>query len=75
MIYLYFDAEDKRLFLCDKGYLGGSGRLAIQCRWDNIETVTADHDRKQILAHKIGTGIVAEFPIGSTILTCQLPEN
>jgi hypothetical protein len=74
MVYLYFDQLAKVLYAYDEmSHVGKDDRHDI--KWDNIETVTADKDRGQICAHKMGTGIVAEFPIGRTMLTCQKPVN
>jgi hypothetical protein len=40
----------------------------------NVENVTNDTDRKQILVHgKMGEGIIAEFPSDVTMLMCRKP--
>lgn len=43
------------------------------CCWTEISAVTADKERGQIVAHSLTSGIIAEFPIGRTVLTCQKP--
>lgn len=48
---------------------------SCECYWEEIDSVTADKERGQICAHVLGKGIVAEFPIGRTILTCLKPTN
>lgn len=73
MIYLYFDRNANTLHLFTTGR-NLSSDYKGDAYWTEIETVTADADRGQILAHgRMGIGIVAEFPIHKTVLTCQKP--
>lgn len=72
MIYLYYDKVTKRLYLFDDpAHMRDVEHADIY--WDNIETVTADKERGQVVAHRFGDGIVYESPIGRTVLTCQQP--
>ena len=76
MIYLYFNQEEKRLYLFKKpdDMTSSWPEKTCACFWEDIESVTADKERGQICAHSLKKlGIVAEFPIGRTIPTCQQP--
>jgi len=73
MVYLYFNREEKILYAYDT--LTTMRDDLEQASWDNIETVTADHENGQIVAHEMGTGKVIEFPIGLTMLSCKAPIN
>lgn len=77
MIYLYFDKTSLTLYAYTHLHnLGKIEASAYSAKWTDIETVTQDAERNQILAHgKPGVGIVTEFPKGATVLTCQKPEN
>lgn len=73
MIYLYFDLENRKLYVSEKltRHLEGEENVLS---YDNIDSVSADKERGQICAHTIGKGIVVEFPIGRTSLSCQRPK-
>lgn len=74
MVYLYFDQKLKRLYLyTNPAYMWSS--FAYAAVWKDVENVAADKERGQICAHVINKGIVAEFPIEHTVLTCQQPEK
>lgn len=79
MLYLYFDKVNRILYASKHlNHLAMSIETMKQkcAYWTDIETVTADKDRGQIIVHSKpgGAGIVAEFPLGRTSLTCQKPE-
>ena len=72
MIYLYYCKTSKRLYL----FTHPSEMKRVEnaaTYWTDIESVTADKERGQVVAHKFGDGIVLELPLGRTTLTCQQP--
>lgn len=72
MIYLYFDGGGKKLYLFIKA--SDMSELArADIKWEEIDSVTTEKKRGQICAHVLGKGIVAEFPLTKTVLTCQKP--
>lgn len=76
MIYLYFNRGEKVLYGYDNLMLMGTH--TYQIKWDNIESVTTDYERGQVVAHEfsdIATSKVIEFPIGLTLLSCKVPIN
>lgn len=75
MIYLYFDSQRHKLYAFESlsDMTENPDNVDHAC-WDNIETVTSDADRGQVMAHgKMGVGIVAEFPLNRSVLTCRKP--
>jgi len=75
MIYLYFDGGEKKLYLFENASdMTVDPNDVDHACWENIETVTTDRDRGQIVAHgHMGRGIVVEFPLSRSVLTCQKP--
>lgn len=74
MLYLYFNQSVRTLWLyTDPRHMINITLATVH--WKDIDNVAADKDRGQICAHVIGKGIVAEFPTGHTVLTCQQPEK
>jgi hypothetical protein len=76
MIYLYYDKKEKKLYVSahhdDPLNIGPVQTDEIV--YDDVETVNADPERGQILVHGgMGEGIIAEYPIQRTVLTCRLP--
>lgn len=73
MIYLYFNRDEKSLH----GYndIISMGKHTYHIKWENIDSVTADHENGQIVAHEMGTGKVIEFPIQATMLSCKEAVN
>jgi hypothetical protein len=73
MIFLYYDSAAKILYAFDS--LDNMGSSTYSCRWDNIDSVTTDYEKKQIVAHELNKGKILEFPIGHTVLACQKTLN
>jgi hypothetical protein len=76
MIYLYFNKEENRLYLFKNARVIAEDDKEnnCECYWENIETVTGDKERGQVVAHSIREGLVAEFPLNRTVLTCIEPK-
>lgn len=76
MIYLYYDKLKKLLYMSeDPIYMDADLKVNTKSKlyiMGNVESVTADQDRNQILAHgPMGNGIVAEYPLSRTMLSCE----
>lgn len=73
MIYLYFDVANRTLYASSN--LNDLGSVLHDLKWKDVDSVTADKERGQVVAHRIGTGIIVEFPLSRVVLTCVYPEK